>query len=312
MPEPHRIDVHAHALPDFYMGAVEAAGIARSKGKPYPAWSPDLHLRLMDKNGIRTSILSFSTPHVHFGDAGRALDLARRCNDYLASLRLARPERFGSFAVLPLPDVESACREAIRALDDAGADGVTVLASYGRVFLGGPEFDPLFAELDKRSAVVFVHPTQHPEAASLGLDLPLFVAEYPVNTTRAALNLMTKGVLTRFPRIRFLLAHAGGVLPYLAWRLGVPRRPPVFEEAPAVTLQRFWYDIALAAGPQTLGTLMEVANPARVLFGSDWPYTEDETVDLTVRDSAAAPMVSPEQAMAIDQGNALALFPRLA
>jgi predicted TIM-barrel fold metal-dependent hydrolase len=312
MPEPHRIDVHAHALPAFYMEAVEAAGITRSKGKSYPAWSPDLHLRLMDRNGIRTSILSFSTPHVHFGDTARAVDLARCCNDYLADLRTGRPERFGAFAVLPLPDVDVACREAIRALDEAGADGVTVLASYGRAFLGGPEFDPLFAELDKRSAVVFVHPTQHPEAASLGLDLPLFVAEYPVNTTRAALNLITRGVLQRFPRIRFLLAHAGGVLPYLAWRLSVPRRPPVFEEAPSISLRRFWYDIALAAGPQTLGTLMQVADPARVLFGSDWPYTEDETVELTVRDSAAAPMVSREQASAIDRGNALALFPRLA
>ncbi len=84
--------------------------------------------------------------------------------------------RFGTFAVLPLPDVESACREAVRALDEADADGVVVLASYGDEFFGGAKFDPLLDVLNSRNAVVFVHPTQHPESKKLPLDLPLFVA----------------------------------------------------------------------------------------------------------------------------------------
>jgi predicted TIM-barrel fold metal-dependent hydrolase len=187
-----------------------------------------------------------------------------------------------------------------------------VLASYGEVFLGDPMFDPLFGELDRRSAVVLIHPTQHPPSKLLPLDLPLFVAEYPINTTRAALNLMTKGVLQRFPNIRFVLSHAGGVLPYLTWRLANPWVPPVFESDPKTMLRRFWYDIALSAGRQTLGCLKEVADPDKILFGTDWPYTTEESVRLTVKDFTQSGMFTPAQTADIERGNSLKLFPRLA
>lgn len=311
MTDPFRIDVHLHILPQFYMDAVSGAGITRSRGKAYPDWSEDLSLRLMDNNGIKTSITSISTPHVHFGDDGKARELARRCNDFALDLQRRRPDRFGTFAVLPLPDIEGACAEAIRALDDMKVDGVTVLASYGEGFFGDAKFDPLLEVLNARNAVVFVHPTQHPESKKLPLDLPLFVAEYPLNTTRCALNLMTKRVLERFPNIRFLLAHAGGVLPFLAWRLAIPRVPPVWESSVHEKLRKFWYDIALAAGKSSLLSVKEVADPQRIVFGSDWPYTSDTTVEWTVRDSMVPGLFTAPEQVAMNRTNSLALFPRL-
>lgn len=311
MVDPHRIDVHLHILPEFYMNAVSRVGITRSKGKAYPDWSEDLSLRLMDESDIKTGITSISTPHVHFGDDAKARDLARRCNEFAIDLQQRRPDRFGTFAVLPLPDVEGACREAIFALDEMKADGVVVLASYGDGFFGDPQFDPLFEVLNARKAVVFVHPTQHPESKKLPLDLPLFVAEYPLNTTRCALNLMTKHVLERFPHIEFILAHAGGVLPFLAWRLAIPRVPPVWESDVYVKLRRFWYDIALAAGASCLLGVKEIA-PDRILFGTDWPYTSNTTVEWTVRDSMAPGLFTPPEQVAMNRNNALTLFPRLA
>jgi predicted TIM-barrel fold metal-dependent hydrolase len=312
MIEPFRIDIHLHVLPAFYIDAVSAAGITRSRGKAYPDWSEDLSLRLMDKNAIKTAITSISTPHVHFGDNAKAKELARRCNEFAIDLQRRRPDRFGTFAVLPLPDVDAACNEAIHALDEMKADGVVVLASYGEGFFGDPKFDPLFEVLNARNAVVFVHPTQHPESKKLPLDLPLFVAEYPLNTTRCALNLMTKRVPERFPSIRFVLAHAGGVLPFLAWRLAIPRVPPVWESDVHEKLRHFWYDIALAAGKSSLLSVKEIASPERIVFGTDWPYTSDLTAEWTVRDSMVPGLFTPSEQVAMNRNNSLALFPRLA
>jgi predicted TIM-barrel fold metal-dependent hydrolase len=312
MTDPFRIDVHLHILPQFYMDAVSGAGISRSGKKAYPDWSEDLSLHLMDQCAIKTGITSISTPHVHFGDDAKARDLARRCNEFAIDMQRRRPDRFGTFAVLPLPDVEGACREAIFALDEMKADGVVVLASYGEGFFGDAKFDPLFEVLNARKAVVFVHPTQHPESKSLPLDLPLFVAEYPLNTTRCALNLMTKRVLERFPHIEFVLAHAGGVLPFLAWRLAIPRVPPVWESDVYGKIKRFWYDIALAAGKSCLLSVKEIAAPERILFGTDWPYTSNTTADWTVRDSMAPGLFTPDEQTGMNRNNALALFPRLA
>ena len=310
--DPFRIDIHHHILPPFYLDAVINAGIARSRGKAYPQWSEDLSLRMMDLHQIRTAITSISTPHVHFGDGAKARALARRCNDFSAELRHRRPGRFGMFAVLPLPDVEGACDEAVFALDKMKADGVVVLASYGERFFGDPQFDPLFGVLDARKAAVFVHPTQYPESAKLPLDLPLFVVEYPINTTRCALNLMTKSVPERFPNIAFVLAHGGGALPYLAWRLAIPRTPAVWESDVHDKLRRFWFDIALAAGRSCLIAIKDVAGPQKILFGTDYPYTSELTAEWTVRDSMAPDALSAAEQAGMNYANASALFPRLA
>ena len=216
-------------------------------------------------------------------------------------------------------------------------DGVGLLASYDGVYLGQPLFDPLFALLNERSAVVLIHPNNHPTTVEVkkGISPGIgnFLIEFLFDTTRSALNLMFTGALDRFAKIRFILAHAGGTLPYTAWRLAdiICRQmtmPPWDTQYPSPFMQRyagkvtpelvfsqlgrFWYETALAAGPSTLGSLQEVADPARIVFGSDWPYCPTEMAGDMIAALASAAMLSAGERAAIERGNALALFPRFA
>ena len=181
---------------------------------------------MMDRQGIATAVTSISAPGVHFGDANAARELARRCNELSAKLVADHPTRFGAFAILPLPDVKGALLELEYALDVLKLDGVVLLTSHsdGR-YLGDPLFDDVMAELDRRSAVAFVHPVVPKTSESIRLDVPGFAAEFVFDTTRAAINLIWSGAMERWPNLRIILSHAGGTTPYLAGRirlLGAP------------------------------------------------------------------------------------------
>ena len=151
----------------------------------------------------------------------KAAAFARRCNDYAAELIAQHPRRFGCFGLLPMHDIGLAIAEAQYCLDTLHFEGISLFASYGETFLGDTAFDPLLHYLDARNTVVHIHPSLHPSSKSLDLPWPGFMIEYPFDTTRAAVNLLFSGALERFPNIKFILSHAGGTLPYLAWRLSV-------------------------------------------------------------------------------------------
>jgi predicted TIM-barrel fold metal-dependent hydrolase len=311
---PDRIDVHLHAIPSFYRDAAVAAGRVPARGA-YPEFSPEAALEIMDRHDIAVAITSISQPGVHFGDDQAARALARRCNDYAADMNAPWPKRFGAFATLTLPDVDGSLREIDYALDTLHFDGVCLYASCDGKYLGDPAFDPVLAALNDRAAVVFVHPAIHPSAQQTGLPWPLFMIEYPFDTTRAAFNLLFSGALKRFSRIRFILAHAGGVAPYLAWRASVspmidPRMPQLSREEVRKGLRQFWYDTALSPTRATMGALREVADPSRIVFGSDWPFANAAVIKAADEDGANA--LSATERTAIDRANALALFPRLA
>jgi 6-methylsalicylate decarboxylase len=279
-------------------------------------WSPELALETMDAHGIATQILSVSFPGVHFGDTPAAAALARRCNEYAVELRDQHPGRFGGFAVLPLPDVEQSVTELEYALDVLHLDGVVLLASYAGRFLGDAHFDPVLAALDERGAVAFVHPGMHPSTRQVGLPWPGFMLEFVVDTSRAAMNLLFSGALERYPNIKFILAHGGGVIPYIAGRLSVaplisPLVPQWSQDRILGGLRRFWYDTALSATRHSLPTLLEVAAPERVLFGSDWPYAPAEITKISIAGLKEAPVVSSALREGIERKNALALFPGL-
>jgi 6-methylsalicylate decarboxylase len=309
-----RIDVHVHMSPDFYRQAFRDAGLVTTAGTSVD-WTPALALEQMDTHGIATSILSISFPGVHFGDDAAAGALARRCNELAAELGVRWPGRFGGFAVLPLPDLSGALAEAQFALDTLRMDGVVLLASYGGRFLGDAAFEPLMRELDRRKAVVLIHPGMHPSSRALGTPWPGFMLEFVIDTSRAAINLLFSGALERFPNIRFILAHGGGVIPYIAWRLSVaPMISPLIPQWPQDKifegLRRFWYDTALCATAHSLPALMQTSSPERILFGSDWPYAPTKITALSIQGLKEAPGVSDALRASIDRGNALKLFPR--
>ena len=311
------IDVHFHAIPDFFRDAVKAAGLGPAISTGFPAWSADDALSVMDDNAIATAILSISQPGVHLGDDREARSLARRCNEHAAELIERHAGRFGAFAALPLPDIAGTKIELAYALDVLELDGVGLFASYGERFLGDPHFDPVLEVLNERDAVAFVHPNFHPSSRALRLDTPAFAVEFLFDTTRAAVNLILSGALDRFPRVRFILAHAGGTLPYVAWRLAaVPAIDRRFAALPPdkiyAGIKHFWYDTALSAGQGALAALQAVADPARILFGSDWPYAPAAVTAATVAALAEPGALAAGTRAGVERANAVALFPRFA
>jgi 6-methylsalicylate decarboxylase len=286
-----RIDVHAHYLGPAYVEALHARDTYLIGGIPIPGWSPELALEFMDDHGIEFQMLSVSDPGVGFLEGDRAIALARACNEYVADVIRERPERFGAFAVLPLPDVEAARAEVAYCLDELGHSGIGLLSSYGGTYLGDEALEPLLADLDQRGSWVMVHPTAVDRDARPEFPLPEFVAEYPFDTTRTALSLLLNSSLKRFPRIRWQLAHGGGVLPMLRARLealcagveqlgqvavdglGLPERAAALKAGDAAdAIAAFFYDTALIADPPALEALRACAPSGQLMFGSDWPF----------------------------------------
>lgn len=292
-------------------------GLTEVAGARLPEWTPERSLRTMDDHGIAAAVLSLSAPGVHLGGSEQdAVDLARACNDYAAAVVDAQPERFGAFAVLPMPFTEAACREAAYALDALGADGVVLLGSTDGVFLGDPRLEELMAELDRREALVFVHPNLHATTPQLGLDMPGFLLEFLCDTTRAAANLILSGVTERHPRIRWILAHAGGFLPYVAWRLALANgMPGVAAKAPHGVLhyvRRFYFDTALSPSPFAMSALAALVEPDHILFGSDFPFAPEVLVGVETKALDELEVFDAAGKAGIARDHALALLPRFA
>jgi predicted TIM-barrel fold metal-dependent hydrolase len=304
---PRRIDTHHHAIPQAYGAWLRSHGVDAG-GLLIPEWSPALSLELMDSVGVETAVLSVSTPGVNLGDAADARTWARRVNVDLAQVVRDFPWRFGFFATLTLPDVDGSLDELAYAFDVLHADGVILLANHRGTYLGAPEFDPLFDELNRRRAVVFVHPAQLPANPVPGI--PPFVADFLLDTTRAAIQLGASGTLDRCPDLKIILSHAGGFVPYAAYRIAMfasPRRDPTDGLA---QLKRFYFDIALSGSPTALPSLLTLAAPDHVLFGSDFPHAPAATVRGFSSLYAAHPLADAQR-RSIDRTAAQALFPRL-
>ena len=219
------IDTHHHIVPDEYVKALSRKGITKALGVPLPKWRLETALEVMDENEIAAAVLSISAPGVYFAGAGDPLpfarELSRRTNEICARLVAVRPQRFGAFATLPLPDIDGALQELEYALDELRLDGIILLSNYDGYYLGDPKFEPLHAELNRRKVVVFVHPATPPGLESSHLGLPEAMLDVCFDTTRTAFSLVVNGVMKRYPDISFILAHAGGTVPYLAARVGM-------------------------------------------------------------------------------------------
>ncbi|KPI11509.1 amidohydrolase 2 [Actinobacteria bacterium OK074] len=308
---PHRVDVHQHIVPPFYRDLLAKAGIAEAGGRALPDWSPESALELMDLLGTATAIVSVSTPGTGFlSDPGEAGALARRLNDFSASLTADHPGRFGYFATVPMPDATASATEAARALDELGADGVTLLANNQGTYLGTDSQEPLWQTLDERGAIVFVHPADLPGPAVDGI--PPFAADFLLDTTRAAYLLVRNGVVRRYPNIRFILSHAGGFVPYASHRMAVALAGDT-GRSPLDTLddfRGFYFDTALSSSPAALPTLLAFARPGHVLFGSDWPFAPTPAGQYFAGGLDTG--VEPDTLQAVNRAGAEALLPRLA
>jgi predicted TIM-barrel fold metal-dependent hydrolase len=309
---PRLIDTHHHFYAPAYQKAWLGWGEAR-KIAPFPsqvAWTRAKAVEEMDKNDVRTGILSLpSTPGLWF-DAGpeAAARMARTCNDFAAEMMRDYPGRFGLFATLSMLDVDATLKEIEYVLDTLKADGVGLQTNYGDKWLGDAAYRPIFDELNRRKAVVYVHPLVAACCAALSVGVPPAVLEVPHDTTRTVTSLLVSGGLARWRDIKWLFSHAGGTVPMLAGRIDAfyARRPNRAEFAPdgiVEELRRLHYDTANAASAPAMAALTALVPTSQITFGSDYPY-----FPLEQWKSLRALGLSDADLAAIGSGNAMRLL----
>lgn len=313
------IDVHAHCLSPIYNAALTKAGLLTlDGGYPVPEWSPEKALAVMDAGNIDTMILSVSSPSVGFlKEKHERVALARAINEDTAAVIRQHPGRFGGFATLPLPHVAESLAEIAYTFDELKFDGVVIETNADGKYLGSEDLAPIFDELNRRQATVFLHPTspQCFDAVGLGRPAPLF--EFPVDTARTVIDLVFSNTFKRCPDLNLILPHAGGVLPSIARRIALLSGMPAMKPAPKPgtevieELQRLYYDVAMSANQPTFDGLRTLAPLSQILFGTDFPFQPSANVEANVNNFRALEGLSASEHEAIARGNALRLFPRL-
>ncbi len=311
------IDIHHHIVPEDYVAALQRAKVFSVGRVPFPSWSEDRFLEGIEALQISKAVLSVSSPGVYFGDPGLARELARSVNETAAGLKQRHPEKVGGFATVPLPDVADAIAETRYALDVLGLDGIILLSNYGGHYAGDPQFDEFLQYLNERQVTVFVHPTLPFGVQAPPGHMPAPLLEFVFETTRLAANLIYSGALDKFDRISFILAHLGGTLPYVAWRLRLLDLSSrnVYREFRARSpqgvltyLKKFYYDTALSAGPNSLNAALELVGSDRLLFGSDFPFAPMNFIEETSAALVTSPRLSPAELKKIGRGNAIRLL----
>jgi predicted TIM-barrel fold metal-dependent hydrolase len=295
-----RIDSHAHVLPKDYIDAIPEPG--GNLPKP-PIVSVEMLADMMGRYAIDRAVVSVGPPGLYFGDQSQANELARLVNETMASIRDSDPGTFAALGMVPLPDVDAALAELAHLLDVQRLDGVILTSHVAGTYLGADAFEPLYAELDRRSAYVFLHPTI--PANGVALAHPAWLYEFPFDTVRALANLIYTGTFERYPNIRWQVAHMGGAAPFIAHRIAslTAREPHLAERAPAGALgylARLYYDTGLSDNEIAVNATRLVAPFDHLLFGTDWPY-------LALPDESAPTHPDPTPGLAFLDGERAAL-----
>jgi 6-methylsalicylate decarboxylase len=323
----NRIDIHHHFIPDSYYKFQRA----HARGSDTNQWILSKDLEDMDQAGTALAFLSLTTPGFGFGAVEEVRRVSRECNEAAAELGSSHPGRFGSFATIPVDDTEGALMELEYALDTLKADGVALYSSYADKWLGDTLFAPVYEELNRREAVVYVHPILPNCCSNLGVaheGVPNEVAmiEFGTDTTRTIASLIFGGTTTRFPRITWIFSHGGGVLPFLIERFFqggakgeiVPHIVTKGQDGPTVktlssgadvlsALRKLYYDTAQISNPVALGALRKVIPISHILYGTDYWY---RTAGESVRGLATSKVFSSQELSAISRTNAERILPR--
>jgi predicted TIM-barrel fold metal-dependent hydrolase len=303
--KPYRIDVHHHIAPPAYSAALKEMMRGHAK------WSAQASIEDMDKSGIQTSITSLINPGMQAwgGDEAGSRKIARESNEYAAKLARDYPGRFGSFASIPFPYTEASLREIEYAMDTLKADGIYLWTSYGGKLLGDPEFWPILEELNRRRVVVYTHPATPACCAKVMPYTSINTIEGPVDTTRTMASLMFQGGAARYPDIRWIFSHSGGVTPFLRSRferhmIDAKDAKEKMPNGVMHELRKFYYDTAQGNHEGALLALLQIVPPSQVLYGTDFPFRDgaEEIAGLS------AFQFQPADLRAIERDNALRLL----
>ena len=309
-----RIDVHAHYWSDDHLDLLTSlgsadAGAARGIGAGDGA-ELDARLRLMDQAEVQMQVLSASPQVPYFEDRPKAVEAATFVNDQYAELAGHYPDRFRAFAALPMPHVEESIAELRRALDDLKMAGVAMNTTVLGRALVEPGFEPVLAELNRRGAVLYLHPAGNSACSPLIADYHLtWMVGAPVEDTISIMHLITHGVPVRYPGIRIINSHLGGALPMLVQRADDQYRweAPDTPERPSVTARRMWYDTVGHGHVPALRCAIDSFGPDRLMLGTDFPYEIGDTF-LRAISYISAPQIDPDDSRAILDVNASAVL----
>lgn len=275
------IDVHAHCIlieHDQFMRKLGSSLVPRTLSpRSLPSSDEPQHLaariKMMDAAGVATQILS-PPPTPYLADRAQAVAQARLINDNHARLMRAHPGRLAAYVSLPLPHIDDSLAEMKRGLDELGMAGVTLLTAVGDRSIADEQFDRIYAEMDRRGVTLFFHPCARGMGSPMLVDYGLISSVGPtLEDTALAAQLITKRIPSRFPNVRIIIPHLGGLAPMLAQRLDnqLATENPGLPEKPSVTLRRFWYDTVCHGSAPTLRCVCELMGADRVLAGSDYP-----------------------------------------
>ena len=299
------IDVHAHTFPDFYAEALRAAGISDIDGWKDPEWSLESALKAMDEHRVKTEMLSMSSPGVSFLNGDKRAKMARRLNDFHAQLVKDHSPRFGLLAVLPLPDIDASLTEIAYAFDQLDADGVGLLSNYDGIYLSDPRLEPVLEELNRRKAVVFVHPTTPPGWKSFTVGLPAPIMEYLFDSSRWAESMVQNGTKAKYSDATMIVAHSGGTLPLTKQRV-----VKFLMEGKDDLFKTFSYELTATTEPEQIRCLMAIADPKLCMMGFDNPFMKPAWWG-PLQKSLEAYDFPPGVLRSIQNGNALRLFPKV-
>jgi predicted TIM-barrel fold metal-dependent hydrolase len=316
-----RIDVHTHALSQDVAKELLARGFAPTGGYTISVqWTPEAALDYMDRQGIAAQVVSMPMAFAGFDDDPEfGTRVCRLINDGNAELIAKHPGRFGAFASLPADGPEQALTELAYALDELHLDGVVLTSNVAGHYFGDPFLEPVLAELERRHVPVFVHPVDSPCIEVLGFGRPSSIVEFPFDTARNITNGLYTGFFQRHPGLRLILAHCGGALPALGWRIGehtvMGRGPDDADIDPAhvaQVLQGLYYETALAGSRNSLLPTLEVTSADHILFGTDWPAAPEATVVRNIANLTSFDGFTGEELRGVEHDNALRLFSRFA
>ena len=332
--DPRRIDVHHHFTPPVYLDFLKAhnqgggggrgrGGRGGALGSAFAGWTLTEDLDDMDRSGTAVAILSITTPGFYFGAVNELRKVIRDSNEYAAKLRSDHPGRFGSFAALPITDTEGALHEIEYALDTLKADGIGLFSNYGDIWLGDEKFAPIYEELNRRKAVVYVHPIEANCCRNIVKDVADTVVEYGADTTRTIASLIFSGTTTRFPDMTWIFSHAGGMMPFVIERFasgtqveivpgivtkGQGNAPPAkVPKGVLYELRKMYYDTAQATNPVAMGALRKVVPVSQIVYGTDYWY---RSAAETAKGLTTNKVFSDAELRAINRENVLRILPR--
>jgi 6-methylsalicylate decarboxylase len=315
-----RIDMHHHFLPQHYMKAEAERSHNEHGNSEMFSWTAERAIDALDKAEVDFAVGSISTPGVWTGNAELSRSLAREWNEAAAKTVSDHPTRFGFFAPVPLPDTDGTLEEIDYALGTLKADGINFLSNYDGKWLGDPSFAPVIDELDRRKALVYVHPTFSPCCTNNmvpGLVAPTL--EFPYDTARTIVSLVTSGTTTRHPNIRWIFSHGGGALAGIYGRVqGLGNAPAFKDKVPGgvpAELRKLYYDTASLSAISTLPALLKIVPASQVLLGSDYPLAGAPPTDIMVKKAVAEfeeMKPSAKLKQAVEHDNAVRLIPRIA